>query len=665
MGPRSTNGGRQKERPLVEATPGELLAEAVKEAGLLSADVIDRLLMEHPEPRELYQHLLDEGELPEEELRLALHEAFLYPTIDLQVTEVDSGLAAELGAGLLQERLVLPLVGSGPSGRLMIAMANPTDRETIREIEQIAQRPSSICLALPTRLLERVERHFAPRLVGVLPSGEAVEAILNHSETSIGKAGHNRLVLGDETVSGSHAIVLSEQGRFSLLDMGSRNGTYLNNQRLGQDGQSLADGDQIRLGRIRLVFQDPNASLPERTPFLPDDVAAASGAPPRTLPFPADWERTEPEMSPWEEPASENGLPSPEFVETSPPQAEPPPVEPAPAREVEGRGPRTSRWAVWGLAGIALLAVAIFFFKRQPTAERPTIPQPLERTGAETLTASGNWERFGKIGGLVSVSAVAHRPGSGGVLLAGTNQIPGLFWVPVATSGSPRGSLFDLPAGMAPLVATSTSPTEALAYGNGFYYELSPPRRGAQGGQRLHRIAISSNGVARRESTVEVSELVRSLAPPSSGGMSQPPVATLAWNPIREELLLVLSPLATTGETLLVPLRMVDPLGPFGGRNLTIGSPSFLPLDLNGETVRAMTYVASRKSFLLVTRGQSTVQLWEWSGTSQSRPSPRMVLDPHPEPSGILALPRDNQELIVLTGRRGTYLTLTSQTSSP
>jgi hypothetical protein len=78
-----------------------------------------------------------------------------------------------------------------------------------------------------------------------------------------------------------------------------------------------------------------------------------------------------------------------------------------------------------------------------------------------------------------------------------------------------------------------------------------------------------------------------------------------------------------------------------------------------------MTYVASRKSFLLVTRGQSTVQLWEWSGTSQSRPSPRMVLDPHPEPSGILALPRDNQELIVLTGRRGTYLTLTSQTSSP
>jgi hypothetical protein len=147
--------------------------------------------------------------------------------------------------------------------------------------------------------------------------------------------------------------------------------------------------------------------------------------------------------------------------------------------------------------------------------------------------------------------------------------------------------------------------------------------------------------------------------------MSQPPVATLSWNPIREELLLILSPLATTGETLLVPLRMLDPLGPFGGRNLTIGSPSFLPLDLNGETVRAMTYVASRKSFLLVTRGPSTVQLWEWSGTPQSPPSPRMVLDPQPEPSGILTLPRDNQELIVLTGRRGTYLSLTSQTSSP
>jgi hypothetical protein len=218
---------------------------------------------------------------------------------------------------------------------------------------------------------------------------------------------------------------------------------------------------------------------------------------------------------------------------------------------------------------------------------------------------------------------------------------------------------------MAPLLPTLVSPPQALAYGNGFYYELGTPRQGSQAGQALHRVAISSNGLARRETTVEVSELVRSLAPPSSNGLSQPPVASLAWNPIREELLLVLSPLATTGETLLVPLRMVDPLGPFGGKNLTIGSPSFLPLDLHGETVRSMTYVASRKSFLLLTRGATTVHLWEWAGTAPSPPVRRIALDAQPEPSGLLALPLDNQDLIVLTGRRGTYLSLTSQKQTP
>jgi len=663
----SASGAWREERPLVEATPGELLAEAVKEARLLTAEVVDRLLLEHPEPRDFYHHLLDERELPEEELQLALHQAFLYPTIDLQVAEVDGVLAAQLGADLLHERLVLPLVGSGPSARLMLAMANPTDRETIREIEQAAQRPSSICLALPAQLLERIERHFTPRLVGVLPSGEAVESILNHHETSIGKAGHNRLIIPDSTVSGSHAIVLSRQRQFSIVDLGSSNGTYLNDQRLGRNGQILRHGDQIKLGRVVLAFRDPRAPLQHRTTRFPSNVVETPSSPSAApLPFRADQGRTDSSQ------ASIEGLAPSESL--SPGEE---PVE-RPSARTETARRRTSPWALWALGAVAIVAVAVFFYQQQ--AESSPVPETLERSGASTLstgldtsrgtelatlTPAGNWEKFGTGGRLSLVSAVAHRPGSGGVLLAGTSQIPGLFWIPLGASRTARAPLFDLPSKMAPLLPTLASPPQALAYGNGFYYELGAPRQGRQAGQALHRVTVSSNGLARRETTVEVSELVRSLAPPSSNGLSQPPVASLAWNPIREELLLVLSPLATTGETVLVPLRMVDPLGPFGGRNLTIGSPSFLPLDLHGETVRAMTYVASRRSFLLLTRGASTVHLWEWSGTVPSPPVRRIALDPQPEPLGILTLPLDNQDLIVLTGRRGSYLSLTSLTPTP
>ncbi|MFZ4627341.1 MAG: FHA domain-containing protein [Blastocatellia bacterium] len=662
----SASGIWREKRPHVEATPGELLAEAVKEARLLSVDLVDRLLIEHPEPRHLYHRLLDEYELPEEELRLALHLAFLYPTIDLQVAEVDGPLAAQLGDNLLQERLVLPLVGAGPSARLMIAMANPTDRETIREIEQLAQRPSSICLALPADLLERIERHFTPRLVGALPSGEAVESILNHHETSIGKAGHNRLVIADSTVSGSHAIVLSRQREFSIVDLGSRNGTYLNDQRLGRNGQLLHHGDKIRLGRVLLVFRDPRASLQNRTTRLSRDDFEAPASPPPSPLSRVDQERIS---------ACQASIVS-HVQSEAPPLGEEQSERPRLGRERSQR--RTSSWVLWALAVVGILTVAIFLYRQR--AESPLIPDALDRSGSNRLSTgseatrgselvplspAGNWEKFGTSGRLSSVSAVAHRPGSGGVLLAGTTQIPGLFWIPLAASRTAQAPLFDLPTKMAPLLPTLVSPPQALAYGNGFYYELGTPRQGSQAGQALHRVAISSNGLARRETTVEVSELVRSLAPPSSNGLSQPPVASLAWNPIREELLLVLSPLATTGETLLVPLRMVDPLGPFGGKNLTIGSPSFLPLDLHGETVRSMTYVASRKSFLLLTRGATTVHLWEWAGTAPSPPVRRIALDAQPEPSGLLALPLDNQDLIVLTGRRGTYLSLTSQKQTP
>lgn len=662
----SASGIWREERPHVEATPGELLAEAVKEARLLSAVVVDRLLSEHPEPRHLYHHLLDEYELPEEELRLALHLAFLYPTIDLQVAEVDGPLAGQLGANLLQERLVLPLIGAGPSARLMIAMANPTDRETIREIEQLAQRPSSICLALPTHLLERIEHHFTPRLVGVLPSGEAVESILNHHETSIGKAGHNRMVIADSTVSGSHAIVLSRQRQFSIVDLGSSNGTYLNDQRLGRNGQILCHGDQIKLGRVLLVFRDPRVPLQNRTTHLPGDSSETPAASPPAPPSRGNQERTGSSQPSIESLAHSEALPRGEE------QAE------RPRLGTERSQRRTSSWALWALVVVAILALAFFFY--QLREESSLIAEGSDRSGSNVLSTgsettrrtdpapllpAGNWEKFGTSGRLSSVSAVAYRPGSGGVLLAGTSQIPGLFWIPLAASRTARAPLFELPTKMAPLLPTLASPPQALAYGNGFYYELGTPSQGRQTGQALHRVAVSSNGLARRETTVEVSELVRSLAPPSSNGLSQPSVASLAWNPIREELLLVLSPLPTTGETLLVPLRMVDPLGPFGGKNLTIGSPSFLPLDLHGETVRSMTYVASRKSFLLLTRGATTVHLWEWPGTAQSTPFRRITLDAQLEPSGLLALPLDHQDLIVLTGRRGTYLSLTSQNPIP
>jgi len=57
----------------------------------------------------------------------------------------------------------------------------------------------------------------------------------------------------DPTVSGEHAAIVFEHGRFVLYDLASTNGTYLNGQRIQR--QMLYDGDEIRLGSSVLVFK--------------------------------------------------------------------------------------------------------------------------------------------------------------------------------------------------------------------------------------------------------------------------------------------------------------------------------------------------------------------------------------------------------------------------
>lgn len=65
------------------------------------------------------------------------------------------------------------------------------------------------------------------------------------------------VVLSDPTVSGLHAQIRQEHGRFVIYDLGSTNGTFLG----GETGytaavqrQPLQDGDELRLGSVSLLF---------------------------------------------------------------------------------------------------------------------------------------------------------------------------------------------------------------------------------------------------------------------------------------------------------------------------------------------------------------------------------------------------------------------------
>ncbi len=60
------------------------------------------------------------------------------------------------------------------------------------------------------------------------------------------------IYLDDITVSRRHAEFRRENGEFRIVDSGSLNSTYLNGEPV--DSHVLADGDQIQIGKFRLMF---------------------------------------------------------------------------------------------------------------------------------------------------------------------------------------------------------------------------------------------------------------------------------------------------------------------------------------------------------------------------------------------------------------------------
>jgi pSer/pThr/pTyr-binding forkhead associated (FHA) protein len=86
-------------------------------------------------------------------------------------------------------------------------------------------------------------------LVTVSGPAEGRPFSLEQPEVCIGADSSSDLrIEDDEYVSGRHALVRYHSGSLYLSDLGSRNGTFLNDERLGATAAVLALGDTIRVG---------------------------------------------------------------------------------------------------------------------------------------------------------------------------------------------------------------------------------------------------------------------------------------------------------------------------------------------------------------------------------------------------------------------------------
>ena len=76
--------------------------------------------------------------------------------------------------------------------------------------------------------------------------------LLDAEVTTAGRHPESDIFLDDVTVSRRHAEFAREGGGFVVRDVGSLNGTYLNRERI--DDARLAGGDEVQIGKYRLVF---------------------------------------------------------------------------------------------------------------------------------------------------------------------------------------------------------------------------------------------------------------------------------------------------------------------------------------------------------------------------------------------------------------------------
>ncbi|MCS6318086.1 MAG: FHA domain-containing protein [Nitrospira sp.] len=133
------------------------------------------------------------------------------------------------------------------------------------------------------------QHHLAPHTLLVKsPHSGTREIVLSHTPFTIGRKTDNDLCLEDVAVSGHHARIVKVQEVMFLEDLGSTNGTFVNEHKI--ERRQLQDTDSIRLGTHRLIFrgsQSAQADAPAAIDVVTaDKTIVVSGSSSSTNPAP-------------------------------------------------------------------------------------------------------------------------------------------------------------------------------------------------------------------------------------------------------------------------------------------------------------------------------------------------------------------------------------------
>jgi len=94
--------------------------------------------------------------------------------------------------------------------------------------------------------------------------GSTAEMALIPGENIIGREGDGVILVKSSTVSRRHARIVLDGNGGVVEDLGSKNGTYVNDRRIDAP-TPIADGDQIRIGSLLFTFRLSQSSTTTET----------------------------------------------------------------------------------------------------------------------------------------------------------------------------------------------------------------------------------------------------------------------------------------------------------------------------------------------------------------------------------------------------------------
>ncbi len=147
-----------------------------------------------------------------------------------------------------------------------LVTAAETSGESVPTGESPVPDESTATINIGRDKADTSERALSPvdaAAVDALPPGHALLVVqrgpgagsrflLDADQVNAGRHPDSDIFLDDVTVSRRHAEFRRDGESFTVADAGSLNGTYVNRDRI--DRVQLNDGDEVQIGKYRLVF---------------------------------------------------------------------------------------------------------------------------------------------------------------------------------------------------------------------------------------------------------------------------------------------------------------------------------------------------------------------------------------------------------------------------